>query len=82
MPIQIYSYILRILTPKNENFQMKNPGSFHVSAQNIDCGYLLEPPRRGGSNEYLQPMFLNRNKYFFFFFFFFFFLEIFKFYYF
>ena len=26
---------------------MKNSGSFHVSAQNIDCGYLLEPPRRG-----------------------------------
>ena len=25
---------------------------FLISAQNIDCGYLLEPPRRGGSNEY------------------------------
>ena len=24
---------------------------FHISAQNIDCGYSLEPPRRGGSNE-------------------------------
>ena len=23
----------------------------------IDCGYSLEPPRRGGSNEYLQSMF-------------------------
>ena len=23
-----------------------------ISAQNIDCGYSLEPPRRGGSNEY------------------------------
>ena len=22
-------------------------------SQNLDCGYLLEPPRRGGSNEYL-----------------------------
>ena len=31
---------------------MKNSGSFHISAQNIDCGYLLEPPRLGGSNEY------------------------------
>ena len=29
---------------------------FHISAQNIDCGYLLEPPRRGGSNEYPQSM--------------------------
>ena len=25
---------------------------FHISAQNIDWGYSLEPPRRGGSNEY------------------------------
>ena len=31
---------------------MKKSGSFHISAQNIDCGYLLEPPRRGGFNEY------------------------------
>ena len=23
----------------------------------IDCGYSLEPPRRGGSNEYLQSLF-------------------------
>ena len=41
---------------------MKNSGSFHISALNIDCGYLLEPPRRGGSNEYPQSMFLSRNK--------------------
>ena len=27
---------------------------FLISAQNIDCGYSLEPPRRGGSNEYPQ----------------------------
>ena len=25
--------------------------------QNIDCGYSLEPPRRGGSNMYPQSMF-------------------------
>ena len=30
-------------------------------AQNIDCGYTLEPPR-GGSNEYQQSMFLSKNK--------------------
>ena len=35
---------------------------FHISAQNIDCGYSLEPPRRGGSNEYPQSMFLSRHK--------------------
>ena len=31
--------------------------TFLISAQNIDCGYSLEPPRRGGSNEYPQSMF-------------------------
>ena len=34
---------------------------FLISAQDIDCGYSLEPPRRGGSNEYPQSMFLSRN---------------------
>ena len=37
---------------------MKNSDIFYISAQNIDCGYSLEPPRRGGSNEYPQSMFL------------------------
>ena len=41
---------------------MKNSDIFHISAQNIDCGYSLEPPRWGGSNEYPQSMFLSRNK--------------------
>ena len=36
---------------------MKNSKIFHISAQNIDSGYSLEPPRRGGSNEYPQSMF-------------------------
>ena len=35
---------------------------FHISAQAIECGYLLEPPRWGGSNEYPQSMFLSRKK--------------------
>ena len=30
---------------------------FLISAQNIDCGYLLEPPWRGSFNEYPQSMF-------------------------
>ena len=30
---------------------------FLISVQNIDCGYSLEPPCRGGSNEYPQSMF-------------------------
>ena len=31
---------------------------FLISAQNIDCGYSLEPPRRGGSNEYPQSTYV------------------------
>ena len=34
---------------------------FHISAQNIDSGYSLEPPR-GVSKEYPQSMFLSRIK--------------------
>ena len=41
---------------------MKNSDIFHISAQNKDCGYSLEPFRRGGSNEYTQSMFLSKNK--------------------
>ena len=33
-----YSYILKILPPKNENFQIKNSDIFHISAQNIYVG--------------------------------------------
>ena len=52
-----YSNILIISPPKIENFQIKISDIFHISAQNIDCGYSLEPPRRDGSNEYPQSMF-------------------------
>ena len=41
---------------------MKNSDIFPISAQNIGCGYSLEPPRRGGSNDYPQSMFLSGNK--------------------
>ena len=46
-----YSNILKILSPKNENFKIKNSEIFRISAQNIDCGYSLELPQRGSSNE-------------------------------
>ena len=58
-----YSNILKILQPKKQNFQIKYSDIFHISAQNIDCVYSLEPPWRGGSNEYPQSMFLaNKRK--------------------
>ena len=57
-PIQIYiKFHLQKLKISD-----KNSDIFHISAQNIDCGYSLEPPWRGGSNEYPQSMFLSRNK--------------------
>ena len=52
-----YSNTKKISSPKTENFQIKISNNFHISAQTIDCGYSLEPPRRGGSNEYSQSMF-------------------------
>ena len=35
---------------------------FLIFAENIDCGYTLEPPRRSGSNKYPQSMFWSKNK--------------------
>ena len=57
-----YSNILKILPPKTENFQIKNSDIFYITAQNLDCGYSLELPQRGGSNEYPQSVFLSWNK--------------------
>ena len=48
-------------TSKNWKFSDKKTLLFgHISAQNIDCEYSLEPPRRGGSNEYPQSMFMSK----------------------
>ena len=37
--------IVQNFTTKKGNFSDKNSDIFHISAQNIDCGYSLEPPR-------------------------------------
>ena len=50
------------LALKIEHFQLKSFDIFLIFAQNIDCGYTLEPPPRGGSNEYPQSMFWSKNK--------------------
>ena len=47
---------------KIEKNQQKLFDIFLIFAQNIDCGYKLEPPRGGGSNEYPQSMFWSKNK--------------------
>ena len=58
---RLYKHIENF-TSKNWKFSDKNSDIFHISAQNINCGYSLEPPRRGGSNKYPHSMFLSRNK--------------------
>ena len=53
-----YSNILKILQPKKGKFSDKKILIFFIFfSQNIPCEYSLEPPRRGGSNEYPQSMF-------------------------
>ena len=56
-----HSNMKEISPPKAENSQIKKLIFFYISAQSIDCGYSLEPPRRGGSNENSQSMFMSRN---------------------
>ena len=53
-PIQIY---WKFYNQKEGTFSNKKSDIFHIPAQNIDCGYSLEPPRRGASNEYPRSMF-------------------------
>ena len=53
---RLFKYTENFITKKNDNFQIKNSDIFHIFAENIDCGYPLEPPRRVGSNEYPQSM--------------------------
>ena len=55
-----YTEVFKVV--KNENFLLKIFDIFLIFAQNLDCGYTLEPPRRGGSNEYPQSMFWSKNK--------------------
>ena len=56
----LFKYIENFTT-ENWKFSDKNSDILNSSAQNIDCGYSLLPPHRGGSNEYPQIMFLVRN---------------------
>ena len=65
-PIQIYR---KFHLQKPKFFRKKNSWyfSYFCSKHRLwvfvrTCGYSLEPPRRGGSNEYPQSMFLSRNK--------------------
>ena len=61
MKTRLFKYI-ETFTAKNGKFADKKSDIFLISAQNIDCGYSLELPQQGSSNEYPQSMFLSRNK--------------------
>ena len=52
-----YSIILKFLPPKHENFQIENSEFFHISAQNIHCGYSLETARRILMYTHVNPSF-------------------------
>ena len=58
-PVQIYR---KFHLQKLKICQIKISDIFHMSAHNIACGYSLETPRRGGSNEFHNLCFLSRNK--------------------
>ena len=60
--IRLFILKILLLLPKKGKFSDKNSNIFHISAQNIDCGYSLELPRLGGFNEYPQSMLLSGNK--------------------
>ena len=61
MKTSLFKYTESFIT-KKWKYSDKNSDVFHISVQNMGYGYSLEPPRRGDSNEYPQPMFLSRNK--------------------
>ena len=52
-----YLYIFDPLKPHFYIVKLGYTLFFLFLVKNIDCGYSLEPPRRGGSNEYPQSMF-------------------------
>ena len=58
----LFKYILKISPPKTESFQIKILIFFIFLHKTIACGYSLELPNRGSSNEYSQSMFLSRIK--------------------
>ena len=66
MHINVHSsgkYIRAMNTPEKPHIYLEKLGFagvylfFLFLLQNIDCGYALEPPQRGGSNSYPQSMF-------------------------
>ena len=55
------SYTENVLVVKKENVHLKHLDILLIFAENIDGGYTLEPPCRGGSNEYPPSMFSSEK---------------------
>ena len=55
---RLFQYTKNFYHQKIKKLDKKKSDIFHISAQNIDCGYSIEPPRRGNSNEYHHLCFL------------------------
>ena len=58
----LLKYTENFPTKKWKFSDKKNSEIFHISAQNIDCGYSLEPPCRGDSNEYIPTVYVIEQK--------------------
>ena len=58
----VFSNIWKISPPKSENFLIKNLIFFLYFCSKYRLWYSLEPPRRGGSNEYPQSMCSSQKK--------------------
>ena len=55
-------FFLIVLKKLKISLKKKKKDICDMFAQSIDCAYTLEPPRRGGSNEYPQSVFWSKNK--------------------
>ena len=60
MKTHLFKYIENF-TSKNLNFSDKKKWYLSYFCSNIDCGYSLELPRRGGSNEYPESVFEQKQ---------------------
>ena len=54
---RLFKYIENFILKNWKFSDKKNSDIFHISAQNIDCGYSLELPCWGSSNQYPQSVF-------------------------
>ena len=52
-----HAIYIEFVSTITEKFIEKKNYILNIFAQNINCGYTLEPPRQGGSNKYPESLF-------------------------